>query len=187
ELGERVVARFVAQLVQQFHAHESTVAPFGAERGGPLEAVDLEQDAAAVVDGRPPAEAGDAVEGPFAQAVDAHDEDAARRRLGMAKAKVQRAKAVAASRLRLAERAAEAGAGGDAAADAVRAAEQRRGGGHVAAGKRGAHRRARDALAVHLVAHHSRDVETVARAGGVERRVVAGALDAVAKVVADKD
>ena len=60
ECGERVVARFVAQFVQQFHAHESTVAPLAAERRGPIEAMHLEQDAAAVVDRRPLAEAGDA-------------------------------------------------------------------------------------------------------------------------------
>ncbi len=58
---------------------------------------------------------------------------------------------------------------------------------HVAGGERGAHRRARDAQAVHLVAHHAGDVEAVARAGGVEHRVVAGAARAVAEVVADED
>ena len=53
--------------------------------------------------------------------------------------------------------------------------------------KRGTHRRARDAQAVHFVAQHAGDVEAVARAGGVEHGVVAGAAGAVAEVVADQD
>ena len=68
----------------------------------------LEQDAAAVVDGRPPAEAGDAGQRPLGQAVHADDEDAHRRGLRVAKADVEGAKAVAAARRALAELAAEA-------------------------------------------------------------------------------
>ena len=66
-------------------------------------------------------------------------------------------------------------------------AEQRLGARHVAGGQRGAHGRARDARAVHLVADHARDVEAARRAGGVEHRVVAGAARAEAEVVADQD
>ena len=186
ELGERVVARFVAQLVQQFHGDESTVAPFHTEGGGPFEAVHFEQDAGAVVDGRAPA-----------QARDADERRAARPCTRTTKMPIAAGRGCGKRRLRVRKPSSRPGALApsarpslapwiDVAADAVGAAEQGLGALHVAVGERGAHRRARDAQAVHLVAHHPGDVEAARLAGAVEHRVVAGAARAEAEVVADQ-
>ena len=76
----------------------------------------------------------------------------------------------------------------DMAADAVRPPQQRFGLAHVTGGQRGAHGRAGDTQAVHLVTHHAGDVEAVLflcrGACGVEHRVVACTLGAEAEIVA---
>ncbi|WP_036248788.1 hypothetical protein [Methylibium sp. T29] len=169
--------------MQQFHADEFTVAPLGAQVRRPVQAVHFKEHPAAVVHRGAGPQAGHTVERLGGQAVGAHDVDAVRGRLGVGETQVQRAEAVAAVRAG-AELAAQLAAVGDVAADAVGPPQQAGDQRHVAGAQRLAHRRAADAQAVHLVAHHPRHVEALAFAGGVEHRVVAGPLRAEAEVVA---
>jgi hypothetical protein len=137
----------------------------------------FQQHAAGVFHRGPHAQAGHAGQRPAAQAMHLDHEDAHRRRLGMAEAQIQRAKAVAP------QRAAQLAAVHHMAADAVGPPQQRGGTRHVAGGQRLAHGRAGHAQAVHLVAEHARHVEALALAGGVQHGVVAGAARAEAEVV----
>ena len=78
---QRIEAGLVAQFVQQFHAHDFTVGPLGAQGGRPGQAVHFQQHAAAVVHRGAPAQTGDAGKRLVGQAMHLHDEDAQRRRL----------------------------------------------------------------------------------------------------------
>ena len=87
------------QFVQQFHAHDFTVRPLGAQLGGPVQAVGLEQDASAIhivrVERRAHAQVGHARQRGCAQPVHQHGKDAAGGRFPVGKTQVQRAKPVA--------------------------------------------------------------------------------------------
>mmetsp|Transcript_70428 Transcript_70428/g.165811 ORF Transcript_70428/g.165811 Transcript_70428/m.165811 type:complete len:423 (-) Transcript_70428:2047-3315(-) len=182
ERVQPVVPGLVAKFVQQFHAGEFTVAPLGSQ--GPLQAMDLQQHAASVLDRGPVAQAGDAGQRLGGEAVHAHREDAMRGRLVMREAQVQRAETVRRTGLALAELAAELATVGDMAGDRIRPPQQRGRAGHVARGQGLAHGRAADAQAAHLIAHHAGHVEAARLAGSVQRRVIALALGAKAEVVA---
>ncbi|TSE31240.1 hypothetical protein Ttaiw_01618 [Tepidimonas taiwanensis] len=200
--GQTVVPALVVQLVQQLDADDSTVGLSGhrgareclAHALGPLEAVGFEQHAPAVdvvgVERRPHAQVGHTGQRwrlrRRVQPVHLHDEDAAGGGLPVVEAQVERAKAIAETRGRFAQGAAQLAPVHDVAADRVRAPEQRRGARHVARGQRLAHRGAGHAPAVDLVAEHARHVEAACLARGVQQRVVAAALRAEAKVIADE-
>src|SRR5437764_15377176 len=89
-------------------------------------------------------------------------------------------------RCRKAELTAKARAGQHLAADRVGASEQALGASEVACCKRGAHRGARDALAVERDVGHCLELEAVAAPGAIEQREVALGLGAEAEVAADQ-
>jgi hypothetical protein len=106
-----------------------------------------------------------------------HHEDAAGGRAGVRKAQVERAKAQFPTQLATVQH---------MAAHAVGPAQQRLDLRQVTGSQRGAHGGTRDTQAVHLVAHHARDVEAPLRPGGVEHGVVAGPAGSEVEVVADQ-
>jgi hypothetical protein len=186
---QTVVLPLVVQFVQQFHADDFTVAPLRAELLRPFQAMGLQQDPSAVdvvgIERGPNAEVGHAghgVTGRVArrlavQAMHQHREDAAGRRFPVGKTQVHGLEAQLPAKL---------AAMNHVPADAVGASQQRGHAVHVAAGEGVAHQRTGDPVAVHLVAVHARDVETLGGAGGVEHGVVARPLGAEAEIVADQ-
>src|SRR5688572_7508079 len=160
---QTVVLLFVAQLLEEAHAQVLTVKILVA-----VEEMDFEQRDVDRIDRRSPADAGNTA----AEMIHFNDEDTAQRRR-TAQDNIRRRKPQSAAELRAVR---------DAPADRVRMAEEPLGCAQIARLERGAHRRARNPLALELHVRHLLEHEAMPRRGGLEGRKVAGAARAKAKI-----